>query len=259
MDASPRSSTHGPAAFAPPPSGRLSLEQGEVHVWRAELGASEAVLAGMRALLSDDERERAGRFHFQRDRSAFAVSRGVLRTLAGLYLDAPPEQLRFDYTPYGKPYLAGQFAGSTLRFNLSHSHEVVLYAFTSGVEVGVDVEYIRPELAGAEIAERFFSPREAGALFALPAAEFTEAFFKCWTRKEAFIKAVGQGLSFPLDQFVVSLAPRDQAALLSVRGDAREAARWSIRDVSPGQGYAAALAYEGEVGQVRCWRWQFDV
>ncbi len=155
----------------------------------------------MRALLTGDERERAGRFHFQRDSSAFAISRGLLRTLAGRYLDAPPERLRFDYTPYGKPYLAGQFAGSPLRFNLSHAHELVLYAFTSGAEVGVDVEYLRPELAGAEIAERFFSPREVEALLTLPVEGRTEAFFRCWTRKEAFIKAVGQGLSFPLDQF----------------------------------------------------------
>src|SRR4051812_11027082 len=141
MDASFQSSTYGPDAFLPQPRGRVSLERGEAHVWCARLRQSAATLAAMRALLSGDERERAGRFHFERDRSAFAVSRGLLRTLAGRYLDAPPERLRFDYTPYGKPYIAGQFASSPLRFNLSHSHELVLYAFTSGAEVGVDVEY----------------------------------------------------------------------------------------------------------------------
>ena len=240
--------------FQPPPGGRLSLEAGEAHVWCASLRPGEAALAAMRALLSADERERAGRFYFEKDRSAYAVARGLLRTLAGLYLDAPPERLRFDYTDYGKPYLAG----GTLRFNLSHSHEVALYAFTSGAEVGVDVEYVRPELAGAEIARRFFSPREVESLLALPSAEQAEAFFKCWTRKEAFIKAVGQGLSFPLERFDVSLAPRAPAELLSVSGDEREAARWFMRDVTPGPGYAAALVCEGEVGRVRCWRWQFD-
>lgn len=237
----------------------VCLEEGDVHVWGASLRQPESVLEGMRQTLSGDELERSERFRFQRHRAAFVISRGLLRTMAGRYLCAPPRELRFAYTPYGKPYLAGAFADASLRFNLSHSHELVLYAFAADVEVGVDVEYMRPEFAGEEIARRFFSPREVESLSALPVGRRTEAFFKCWTRKEAFIKAVGEGLSFPLDQFDVTLAPDEPAALLSVRKDAREAARWSLLDVSPEPGYAAALVTEGRGMNVCFWRWQADV
>jgi 4'-phosphopantetheinyl transferase len=243
----------------PPPPERVRLEEGDVHVWGASLRQPASVLEGMRRTLSGDEMERAERFHFLKDRTAFVISRGLLRKLAGLYLCAPPDELRFAYTPYGKPYLSGPFADSPLRFNLSHSHELVLYAFAADIEVGVDVEYLRPEFAGEEIARRFFSPREVESLGALPVGQRTEAFFKCWTRKEAFIKAIGEGLSFPLDQFDVTLAPGEPASLLSVRNDARGAARWSMSDVSPEPGYAAALVTEGRGRRVRCWRWQADV
>jgi 4'-phosphopantetheinyl transferase len=244
--------------FGPPPREGVRLEGGEVQVWCASLSAPREVVEAMRRTLSPDESERAGRFHFERHREDFVVARGLLRTLVGRYLDAPPGELRFAYTPYGKPHLAGAFRDSRLRFNLSHSHELALYAFTDGAEVGIDVEHVRPDMAGEEIARRFFSPREVAALFALAPGERDAAFFQCWTRKEAFIKAVGEGLSFPLDQFDVSLGPREPAALLSVRGDAGEAARWSVRDVSPAPDYAAALVSEGRGGRVRLWRWRFD-
>lgn len=250
-------SQFAPDPWPRPPEG-VRLEPGCVHVWCASLRQSESVLEGMRRTLSGDELERAERFRFQRHRTAFAISRGLLRTLAGRYLGAPPQELCFAYTPYGKPYLVGPFAGGSLHFNLSHSHELVLYAFAADVEVGIDVEYLRPEFAGEEIARRFFSRREVESLSALPADRRAEAFFKCWTRKEAFIKAIGEGLSFPLDQFDVTLAPHEPAALLRVRDDAREAERWSVWDVSPEPGYAAALVAEGRGGRVRCWRWQFD-
>jgi 4'-phosphopantetheinyl transferase len=171
-------------------------------------------------------------------------------------LDVEPSQLRFRYNRYGKPALAGELAEDWLRFNLSHSHGLALYAFTENREIGVDLEFIRPELAGEEIARRFFSSAEAAELAALPSHLRTEAFFNCWTRKEAYIKARGKGLSLPLDQFDVSLAPGKPAALLRARGEPDESSRWSLTALAPAQGYVAALAVEGHAYQLRCWRWE---
>lgn len=259
MDASSQCTPDAWPDSWPQPPERVRLEKGDVDIWCASLRQPESVIAGLFQTLARDEVERSERFRFRRHGVAFVVSRGLLRTIAGQYVGAHPGELCFAYTPYGKPYLAGPLADGLLRFNLSHSHELVLYAFAAEVEVGIDVEYMRPELAGEEIARRFFSPREVESLSALPVGQRTEAFFKCWTRKEAFIKAVGEGLSFPLDQFDVTLAPHEPAALLSVKNDAREAARWSLRDVSPGSGYAAAIVSEARARRVRCWRWKADV
>lgn len=179
----------------------------------------------MLRVLSADERERAARFHFLKDREHFIAARGLLRLLLSRYLDLPPQQLSFSYSPYGKPALAGERDCTSLRFNVSHSHGVALYAFTLEREVGVDVEYIRQDVVGESIAEHFFSAQEVTSLRALPAGVQPQAFFNCWTRKEAFIKARGEGLSFPLDQFDVSLVPGEATALISTRNDPQEAAR----------------------------------
>jgi len=196
-------------------------------------------------LLSADERERAERFHFANDRAHFIAARALLRTLLGRYLDLPPRHLSFSYSPYGKPALAGEGEGRALRFNVSHSHGVALYAFARGREVGVDVEYVRPDVVGESIAERCFSAQEVATLRSLPAEVQPRAFFNCWTRKEAFIKARGEGLSFPLDQFEVALDPKEPAALISIGGDRREASRWSLQALPVEEGYVAALAVEG--------------
>jgi 4'-phosphopantetheinyl transferase len=224
-----------------------------VHVWRAALDMGAAQRERLEQTLSADERERAGRFYFQKDRDQFIVARGVLRTLLGRYLGLPPVQLRFSYSSYGKPSLAPELQG--LSFNLSHSHGLALAAVTCDRELGVDVEYIRPEVVEEPIAERFFSTPEVAALRALPAALQPEGFFNCWTRKEAYIKARGEGLSVRLDQFQVSLTPGEPAALLSVQGDPAEAARWSLRELAPGAGYTGAVAVEGHEWLLRCWEW----
>jgi 4'-phosphopantetheinyl transferase len=142
-----------------------------------------------------------------------------------------------------------------LRFNVSHSQGVALYALTRGREVGVDIEFVREDFARFDIAERFFSTREVSALRALPTEQHTAAFFDCWTRKEAYIKARGEGLSHPLHSFAVSLAPGETAALLWTDTDPQEAARWSLVGLFPGESYRAALAVEGEMPTLRCWRW----
>jgi 4'-phosphopantetheinyl transferase len=237
------------------PPGRLTLTEQEVHVWQAELDLAPGRVEELHCVLTADERERAARFHFDRDRDRFIVAHGVLRDILGRYLEVEPGVLRFRYSPYGKPALAGRFDGERIRFNLAHSDRLALYAVTRGREVGIDVEYVREDLADEQIAEQFFSPQEVGVLRSVPKDRRKEAFFNCWTRKEAYVKARGEGLSLPLNQFDVSLAPGDSAALVSTRGDAREASRWSLQEISPGPGYVAALAVEGHSWQLRCWQW----
>ena len=231
----------GPASVSP--------QSGEAHVWRVDLEQREDVVRQFRATLEDDEIHRADRFHFEKDRRAFAVSRGFLRHVLGRYLETKPEAIRFSYGPYGKPALDGEHA---LRFNMSHSRAVALVAVTESKEVGVDVEYIRANFATEDIARRFFSPREVEAFNALTRDQQVAAFFRCWTRKEAYIKAIGRGLSQPLDGFDVTLVPDVPPALL--RADEDDASRWSLSDIDVGDDYAAALMVEGQISNMRCWQ-----
>jgi 4'-phosphopantetheinyl transferase len=212
----------------------------------------------LRGTLAEDERVRAARFHFEKDRCRFVAARGALRAILGRYLRVPPARLRFRYGPHGKPALAAEFAGSGLEFNVSHSHSLALLAVARGRALGVDVERLRADAAGREIAERFFSAYEVSALCGLPAARQPRAFFDCWTRKEAYVKARGEGLSFPLADFDVSLRPGEPAALLCVRGDEREAERWTLRALDVAPDYAAALVAEGSGWQLKTWRWEAD-
>lgn len=245
------------------PAERPALVAGEAHVWRARLECDKATLAELSKLLSADELERARRFHFPKDCNHYVAARGALRDILSRYVGVEPARLRFSYDQYGKPSLQGEpndaplrsVGDAPLRFNVSHSQGVALYALTRGREVGVDIEFVREDFAGFDIAERFFSTREVSALRALPAEARTAAFFDCWTRKEAYIKARGEGLSHPLHSFAVSLAPGERAALLWTEGDSQEAARWSLIELFPGESYRAALAVEGEMPTLRCWRW----
>ncbi|HEY0080425.1 MAG TPA: 4'-phosphopantetheinyl transferase superfamily protein [Pyrinomonadaceae bacterium] len=244
------------ASLWQPAPEHLTLETDEVHVWRASLEQKASAVAEFRRLLAEDERRRADRFHFTRDREHFVVARGILRTLLARYLDRRPERLRFIYSAFGKPSLEEEAAGApVLRFNVSHSKDLALYAFTRGREIGVDIEHIRDDVEGEDIAERFFSPAEVGVLRSLPSDARPRAFFDCWTRKEAYIKAHGEGLSLPLDGFDVTLSPNQPAALLATRHDPTQATRWSLRELSPSEGYAAALAVEGDGWQLKCWQW----
>jgi 4'-phosphopantetheinyl transferase len=231
----------------PPES--LSLATGDVHVWRVELNQPEPLLEKFRETLEEQELDRASRFHFEKHRRHFTAGRGVLRQLLSQYLGTKPEQLRLSYGAYGKPALNGEHKDSRLRFNMSHSHEVALFAFAEDRELGVDVEHIRTDFASEEVARRFFSRREVETFNALPRHDQVAAFFKCWTRKEAFIKVIGKGLSQPLDKFDVTLG--QPAALLWVSGD--DASRWSLYDLEVGGDYAGALAVEGQVSRIRCW------
>jgi 4'-phosphopantetheinyl transferase len=236
-----------------PPRGPFVLDGETVHVWHARLDQIADQSSRIRHLLSADERDRAERFHFAQDRERFIAARALLRILLSRYLDSPPHHLSFSYSPYGKPALVGESGRDALRFNVSHSQGIALYAVTRGREVGVDVECVRRDVVGESIAEHFFSAREVASLRALPAEAQPQAFFNCWTRKEAFIKAIGEGLSFPLDQFDVSLVPQEPAALLSIRNDPLEASRWSLQALPVGESHVAALAVEGHGWRLECW------
>jgi 4'-phosphopantetheinyl transferase len=239
----------GPAPACP----RARCDQ--VHVWRARLDLPAHRVVRLARFLSPDEVRRAERLFFEVDRQRFIVARGVLRTILGRYLGASPIELRFVYGPHGKPELTPEFADGRLHFSVAHSHRLALYAVAYDRQVGVDLEYMRPHLASKMVAERFFSPLEAERLGALPEKEQGEAFFCCWTRKEAYIKARGEGLSLPLDCFDVSLAPDEDPVRLRTLGDPAEATRWCLRGLAPGAGYAAAVAAEGSGWRLQRWLW----
>jgi 4'-phosphopantetheinyl transferase len=222
------------------PTEPLVLEQGAVHVWRGSLEQPPAVRRRLESLLSYDEHERALRFRFDRDRDRYVVGRGVLRLLLGRYTGLDAASVRFEYGRHQKPVLAG---GETPFFNLAHAGPVVLYAFSGCFPVGVDVEVMQPELPGDGIAERFFSPVEVAALRSFPKRERGRAFLACWTRKEAFLKARGDGLTLALDSFDVALAPDEPAAILRTRWSPDEHLRWRLLDLSrPASAEVAALA-----------------
>jgi 4'-phosphopantetheinyl transferase len=223
-----------PAAWAEPPA-PPPLAGDEIHLWRIGLDAAAA------DVLSEDERGRAGRFRFERDRRHFAAARGALREILAGYLGEPPERLRFGQSVHGKPVLAWP-AASSVRFNVSHSDALALIAVSRGREVGVDVEALRPLPDADALAQRFFSAAERADLARLTEARRHQAFFSCWTRKEAYLKAIGCGLLQPLDAFDVSVAPEDVDCRLRVPDQPAEAWHWRLLSLDAGPGYAAAVA-----------------
>jgi 4'-phosphopantetheinyl transferase len=224
----------------------LTLALDEVHLWRIELAKEGDGIQRCRRVLCADEVARADRFYFERDRRRFTVARAAMREILSRYTGVPAMDLAFCYRAKGKPELSGGPEQSGIKFNLSHSSELALLAVTRGLTVGVDIESIKADFASDGIAERFFSASEVQTLLSLPASERTEAFFSCWTRKEAYIKALGEGLSVPLDSFAVAFAPGTVAALLHVRVDPAEVERWSMYNIEVGEGYKAALVVEGK-------------
>jgi len=219
----------------------LNISAREIHVWKVDL--SQRAVPDANAVLSFDELERASRFHFERDRQHFMIAHSALRIILARYLNLPPATLTFGQTEYGKPFLTNLEADGLL-FNLSHSGDVAVIVVAREREVGVDVEFMRADFATAEVAEHFFSVAEIYTLSGLDPHQRPKAFFDCWTRKEAYVKARGEGLSMPLDQFDVSLAPGVEALMLGNRIDDAEKSRWTFQDLHVTQGYAAALVIE---------------
>jgi len=211
------------------------------HVWKRSLHGSDAELEACHELLSEEEREKAARYRVERPRTDYILTRGTLRSLLSKYLRTTPQEISFRYTQYGKPFLAND---TDLAFNVSHSEGLALLAFTRKRDIGVDVEKFRPQTDALKLAERFFSVHERESLRSLSSDELHTAFFRCWTRKEAYIKAKGEGLSLPLHQFDVSIEPDPAEALIATRPDGAEATRWMLRNLQTNPGYAAALAIE---------------
>jgi 4'-phosphopantetheinyl transferase len=220
----------------------MRLNRGEVHLWVVRLEASEENFARALALLAADEIARAERFRFERHRRAYVIGRAALRALLSGYLGLDPAAIAFTYGPQGKPALAD--AACSVRFNASNSGQLAAFAFTEACEIGVDVEQHRPLHDLEAIAQRFFSPDETAELLALPASDRDSAFFNCWTRKEAYIKAMGGGLSIPLDSFRVTLRPGDAAGMVSIEGSAEAAWAWTVHAFDPGPpDYKGAITY----------------
>jgi 4'-phosphopantetheinyl transferase len=241
-----------------PAGADVQLSAHEVHVWRISLQQRASTVACLQTMLARDEVTRAERFHFAKDRQHFIVARGVLRMLLGRYVGQEPGQVQLRSNAYGKPFLLLPAQKTSLHFNLSHSHDLALIACTYAGQVGIDVEYMRPDIEYEQLAQHFFSPSEQQMLQAHPDAAKQQAFYTCWTRKEAYIKARGMGLSLPLDLFDVSLDPAEPAALLESREDPLETTRWVLHTLHPCPGYAATLAVEGKRWELRCWQWSAD-
>ena len=231
------------------PSSPLRLDHNEVHVWRASLNTSSKELNKFEATLTEEERSRAARFIVERDQVHYIAAHGILRKLIGAYLQRGPASLRFVQGPQGKPSLRDD-SDLPISFNLSHSHGIAVFAIAHDREVGIDTEFMRADVAGPRIAERYFSSQELSELHNLQEEQRTEGFFLCWTRKEAYVKAQGQGLQIPLSSFAVSLIPGAAATLHS-----DDDSRWDIESFSPHPGYVGAVVAEGKDWSARYFSW----
>ena len=236
------------------PPDHLVLQADEVHVWRVVLDRLSQNIPALWHTLQEDEHIRAERFAFPTDRNHFIAARGMLRAILSRYTAIAPEKLRFRYSSYGKPFLDCEVDAAPICFNLSHSYGVALYAMTQGRKVGVDIEHVRYNIDIMTLASAYFSAHEFRSLRELPVDLRHEAFFTCWTRKEAYIKARGEGLSYPLDQFDVSLQPGDPVAILQNYSDPSETLRWVLYHLAPGFGYIGAVAVEGQECCVQQWQ-----
>ena len=212
-----------------------------VEVVAARLDSSAAETSAGMKLLCARERRRAARFAFERDRRRYIAARSGLRRLLGERLGERPEAVELVYGKRGKPALAPRFAASGLRFNLAHCDDDAAYAFTQERDVGIDIEAVRPLEGADDVAERFFSPYENLAYRSLAAADRAQGFFNCWTRKEAFVKALGGGLHIPLECFDVSLAPREPARILRVGGKPGDSCGWLLIGLQPAPGLTGAV------------------
>jgi 4'-phosphopantetheinyl transferase len=229
----------------------FQLSATEVQVWRIDLIVSMEAIQQLTRLLSADEYARSQRFRFQQHRDRFTVGRGVLRTLLGQYLDTPPDQLQFEYSSYGKPSLLPVRNGKTVQFNVTHSGDVALVAIALDRRVGVDLEQIRSMPEAKSLAQRFFAASESAHICTLPTLEQQMMFFRYWTCKEAYLKAIGSGIAHGLDQVAIDFS--ETSAALTNTPDSEQ---WTIWELSPAVGYTAAVVAAQHEGYLTCWRWQ---
>ena len=234
----------------------LPLRADDVHVWLASIKPGKEQYRIFTQTLSKEEMERAGRFRFEEDRLHFIATRGILRTLLSGYLNMDAGQVSLAYGPYGKPELSAGTSSIPVRFNLAHSHCLALFAFVLNCDIGVDIEFMRRDIAMDDIAERFFSPNENAALDRLPSNLKRKGFFTCWARKEALLKANGKGISFGLERVEVSVHPELPASVLRIAGSEQDASLWSLHDLPAAQDYTAAFAVKGHGFNLRLQQWR---
>ncbi|MET0547014.1 MAG: 4'-phosphopantetheinyl transferase superfamily protein [Caulobacterales bacterium] len=217
----------------------LKILNDEVQLWVWPLNSRRYAIEEIEATLSDDEKARAARFVFEKHAARYRAGRTQLREILASYLDVGPSEIAFQYGANGKPDLAPAL-NSTLRFNLAHSEDLAALAITRDVQIGLDIEYVRPIEDG--VARHHFSPKEYADLSSLQSEGWRDGFFRCWTRKEAVIKALGDGLSLPLDSFDVTLLPTEPARLVRNAFDAAAPSEWMLHHFEPAKGCMGAIA-----------------
>lgn len=233
---------------------KMSLPKDEVHVWRASLDLRQSQVSDLQKILNRDEMDRAGRFRFPEDGKRFIITRGLLRTILGFYLDVSPEELRFFQNFWGKPGLIPEGDGEALTFNVSHSSRLGLFAVCRGREIGIDLERIRADLSWREVARHFFSKKENAILESLPGILRRKTFFKIWICREAYLKARGEGLESLILQTDFSLASSRQEFCLTAPDDYQGISNWLFREFTPAPGYVAAVAARGCDWRLVCWQ-----
>lgn len=232
------------------------LGETEVHLWVVRLAVIPEKSSYFKSILSLDEQERAGRFQKIRDTERYVAARGSLRSLLGGYLAIEPDQLKFACDAFGKPRLAGEVPLISVSFSVSHCDDLALFGFVRSHKIGVDLERVRTEIEVEDLAERYFSPNEFQRLCSLPADQRREAFYCGWTRKEAYLKGRGEGLSYGLDSVEVSLGPGEPAVILGASDDPDVSGHWTVQHLSPAPGYVGAVAVEAGNIAFRYLRWE---
>jgi len=225
----------------------FSLKTQEVDVWKVSKQIHEDRLEQYWSVLNTEERERALKFRFEKDRNCAIIARGVLRNLLSNYTGLKPENIHFEFGSNGKPAICQH---TPIQFNVSHSTDAIVFGFTKSYILGIDVECTEDDLDVENVAKSFFSETEVHSLLKLDQAYHKQAFYNCWTRKEAFIKAEGSGLSFPLKEFSVSLASSAEAELLETRWNKKEKEKWTLTAFTPAENYIGALAIKGKINNI---------
>lgn len=234
------------------PEDAPTLVAGTVHVWRLYLGLDAPSEQRARALLSPDELQRADRYRAARARRNFVLARAGLRALLGRYTGTPAQELRFVYGEFGKPELADSSTTKAIRFNLSHSADWALIGVTTGAEIGVDIERRRRMKDMDSVADHWFSDLELKTYYSQSDAMRALTFYRAWTRKEAYIKAIGTGMSYPSKNFDIEIGPGSAARILRIEGDTAAAGGWTLFAFEPAVGYLGAAAVRGTGFELRC-------
>jgi 4'-phosphopantetheinyl transferase len=231
----------------------LLLSPDYVDIWRCCVGLADDQIGELSSLLSAEEKARAQRLKIAEKQNQFVITRGRLRQILGKYLNSDPCAFKFEYATHGKPYLEERWQGHEILFNVSHSHNFVLIAMSLDHQLGIDIEKIQHDKDHTFLARRFFSKREQAELTALPEEIKRRAFYSCWTRKEAFVKAVGDGITYGLDTFDISVHPDETQPSLNIHTNSTEDITWSVFNIPMDEDYMAALAVTGNTVSVRCW------